>query len=73
MTTKTGKIARLVKERGFGFITPDEVPASDHFFNIRGMHAASKSFHSLNVGDRVTFVATLNDKGPRAIDVRAEE
>lgn len=73
MTTKAGKIARIVHGRGFGFITPDDVPAVDHFFNIRGMHAESKSFHTLNVGDRVTFVSVaMTDKGPRAIDVKAE-
>jgi cold shock CspA family protein len=71
-TTKTGKISRIVKERGFGFITPDETPSVDHFFNVRGMHAASRGFHDLSEGDRVTFIATLNDKGPRAIEVRAE-
>lgn len=71
-TTKAGKIARMVKERGFGFITPDESPSADHFFNIRGMKDSSKDFHSLNVGDRVTFLSTMTDKGPRAIDVLAE-
>jgi cold shock CspA family protein len=72
MTTKTGKISRLVGERGFGFITPDETPSADHFFNVRGMRASSRGFHSLSVGDRVTFVPTTTDKGPRAIEVCEE-
>lgn len=72
MIAKQGTIARIVSERGFGFITPDESPSADHFFNIRGMHASARAFHSLRVGDRVSFVSTLSDKGPRAIEVRTE-
>lgn len=71
-TTKAGKIARIVKERGFGFITPDDSPNADHFFNIRGMQDASRDFHSLKEGDRVTFTSTMTEKGPRAIEVLAE-
>lgn len=69
---KQGIITRLVYDKGFGFITPDESPAADHFFNVRGMHASSRGFHDLKIGDRVTFIATLNDKGPRAIEVLAD-
>ena len=70
--TKAGKISRIVAERGFGFITADDAPSVDYFFNVRAMHAASRGFHTLKDGDRVSFTATLSEKGPRAIDVRAD-
>ena len=73
MVTKKGTITQINKDRGYGFIAPDDAHMADHFFNARAMHAQSKPFSALDVGDLVTFVSDeLNQKGPRAIQVRAD-
>ena len=72
ITMMKGTIARLEYEKGFGFITPEGADGADHFFNIRTMHVKSRGFHTLKVGDRVTFIATQSEKGPRAVEVLAD-
>jgi cold shock CspA family protein len=70
---QSGKVSRIVHERGFGFITPDDGPALDHFFLIHWVYTLPRGFHDLQIGDRVTFIPMSNDKGPRAVEVRALE
>jgi cold shock protein len=63
-----GKIARLVKDRGFGFITPEEGGSKDLFFHARSLPAGV--FDTLNEGDTVTFDVEEGDKGPAAVNVK---
>ena len=62
----TGTIARLLIDKGFGFITPDE-GSKDlfvHFSNIAG-----DGFKSLSEGSRVEFEPREGQKGPEATNV----
>lgn len=63
----TGKIARLVKDKGFGFIQADGDNKGDLFFH----HSAliSYSFDSLKEGQKVEFEMGKGPKGPRAENV----
>jgi len=66
--TKTGKIRRLVSERGFGFIQPDTSPdgtGSAVFFH----RSVCASFESLAENDAVTYTEEASPKGPRASTV----
>lgn len=63
-----GKIARLVMDRGFGFITPEEGGGKDLFFHARSLPAGV--FDSLKEGDVVTYDVEEGDKGPAAVNVK---
>ena len=62
----TGKIKKLVRERGFGFITDSD--GREVFFHQSGLVEAK--FDSLNEEQAVTYEIEKSDKGPRAINVR---
>ena len=62
----TGKIKKLVRERGFGFI--DDTDGQEVFFHQTGLVEAS--FDALNEGQEVEFEVEKSDKGPRAINVK---
>jgi CspA family cold shock protein len=62
----TGKIKKLVRERGFGFIS--DTDGRELFFHQSGLVDAK--FDSLNEEQAVTFEVESSDKGPRAISVR---
>jgi len=66
--TKTGKILRLVTERGFGFIQPDATP-DDSRSSVFFHRSACLTFDSLAENDAVTYVETASMKGPRAESV----
>lgn len=53
-------------ERGFGFIRTNR--GNDLFFHMSSVDGAT--FESLREGQRVSFVETKGDKGPRAENVR---
>ena len=61
-----GTIKRLVAERQFGFITPEEGP-KDVFFHATGL--TGMQFSELQIGDVVTFEVQDSDKGPKAVNV----
>ncbi len=63
--TMTGKIKTL-KEKGFGFITPDGGD-KDVFFHKDSL--AGVMFEELREGDAVTFETEDSEKGPRAVNV----
>jgi cold shock CspA family protein len=63
--TKTGKIIRLVTERGFGFIQPDATP-DDSRASVFFHRSACLTFGTLADGDAVSYVETASAKGPRA-------
>jgi len=60
-----GTIARMIKDKGFGFIKRDG-EAKDLFFHS---NECNGSFDSLNEGDKVTFDVGEGPKGPNAVKV----
>ena len=72
-----GTIKRLVTDKGFGFITPDdkaELPQGkeDLFFHATAV-ADGGTIESLKEGDRVSYNVTDGAKGPQASDVAKSE
>ena len=64
----TGTIKKIIKQKGFGFITPDD-GTEDVFFH-RGSLAPRAQIEDLNEGDSVQFQVRKGDKGPVALDVK---
>lgn len=62
----TGKIKKLVRERGFGFISDND--GREVFFHQSGLIDAR--FDGLQEGQEVEFEVEKSPKGPRAINVR---
>ena len=62
-----GKIKKLVRDRGFGFIS--DTDGREVFFHQSGL--VDLKFDTLNEEQEVTFEVEKSEKGPRAIDVRA--
>jgi len=65
----TGTIARLLIDKGFGFIRDES--GLEHFFHRSSVQGAV--FELLREGQRVDFVIEESQKGPRAGDVRLVE
>jgi cold shock protein len=65
----TGKIKRLVQERGFGFISADD--GREIFFHRSGVEGTT--FEMLREGQRVSFDVEKGQKGPRALHVHLAE
>ena len=63
-----GKIKRLIRERGFGFITPED--GDDVFFHRSAL--AGEDFDALEEGTSVEFDLESGPKGPRAVNVRVD-
>ena len=64
----TGRIKRVVRDKGFGFITPDD--GSEDVFFHRSRLAPRIEFEELRDGDEVEFQTRPGEKGPQAFDVR---
>ena len=65
----TGTIARLLIDKGFGFIRDESgVELFFHRSSVRGA-----VFELLREGQRVEFVTEESQKGPRAGDIRLIE
>jgi cold shock protein len=64
----TGKIKKLVRERGFGFIS--DTDGTEVFFH---RSSVTGNFDSLNEDEQVEFDVEKSDKGPRAANVHAAE
>lgn len=62
-----GTIKRLVRERGFGFLTDDR--GDDVFFHRTAMSHGT-DFDRVTEGQKVTFEFEDSPKGPRAGNVR---
>jgi len=67
VTVATGRIKKVVADRGFGFITADD--GKDFFFH-RSAVRASIDFDRLSGGESVEFDIEQSPKGPRANNVR---
>lgn len=59
-----GRIARIVADKGFGFISSDDV---DFFFHHTG---CVDNFDDMKAGQLVTFEYEQSQKGPRANNIR---
>ena len=67
----TGRVKRLVKDRGFGFIQTDD--GVEYFFHrsaVQGGRQRNMSgYDELEEGHRVSFDEEGSSKGPRATNV----
>jgi cold shock protein len=63
----TGTVKWFSDDKGFGFVTPDEL-GTDLFVHHSGI--AGDGFKSLAEGAKVTYDAEAGDKGPKAVNVR---
>lgn len=61
-----GKIKKLVRERGFGFI--NDTDGREVFFHQSGLTAGG--FDGLREDQEVEFDVENSPKGPRAINIR---
>ena len=65
----TGKIKKLVRDRGFGFIS--DTDGNEVFFHQSSL--VDTTFDGLNEDQKVEFEIEKTPKGPRAINVRKDE
>jgi CspA family cold shock protein len=63
-----GSIKKIVRDKGFGFIVPDD--GSDDVFFHRSKLAPKVVFDDLREGDEVEFQVTKGEKGPQALNVK---
>lgn len=61
----TGKIKKLVRDRGFGFIS--DTDGNEVFFHQSSL--VGVAFDALKEDENVEFDVEKSDKGPRAINV----
>jgi CspA family cold shock protein len=64
----TGRIKKILADKGFGFITPDD--GGDDVFFHRSRVAPKTQFEDLREGDEVQYQVKPGDKGPQAFDLR---
>jgi cold shock protein len=64
----TGTIKKIIRQKGYGFITPDD--GSDEVFFHRGSLAPRTQIEDFNEGDTVQFQTRKGDKGPVAFDMK---
>ncbi len=62
-----GIIKRLVSDKGFGFIAPED-GQKDVFFHSSAL--IDVAFDDLRVDDKVSFETEDSEKGPRAVNVQ---
>ncbi len=63
----TGTIARMKKDNGYGFITPDD-GSKDVFFHAQSV--VDGVYDELTEGEKVSFDVEQGPKGPAATNVR---
>lgn len=63
----TGTVARLLRDKGFGFVKSEE-GGGECFFHRSSVRGGR--FEDLSEGDRVEYTVSSSPKGPRAEDVR---
>jgi len=61
----TGKVRKVVRDRGFGFI--DDRDGRELFFHQSAL--SNVTFEALIEGQDVSFEVEKSDKGPRAINI----
>ncbi len=65
----TGKVKKVVPDRGFGFIAADD--GGEYFFHHSAIRGGA--FESLRGGESVEFETSQGPKGPRAENIRVIE
>ena len=65
----TGKISRVIAEKGFGFIAGED---GKEYFMHRSAIRDGSVFEQLRDGQPVTFEVGSGEKGPRAENVRLD-
>jgi len=63
-----GTIAKIVSDRGFGFIKPETESEKDLFFHARSVEGDTV-FDDLKEGDAITYELEDGPKGPAAVNV----
>ena len=63
----TGTIKKVIKDKGFGFIVPDD-GSDDVFFHRSRVERVQ--FEDLREGDKVEFQVRPGEKGPQAFNVK---
>ena len=61
-----GKIKKLIRERGFGFISVED--GREVFFHSSALEGVD--FDALEEGNSVEFNVEMESKGPRAVNIR---
>jgi CspA family cold shock protein len=64
----TGTIKKIIRDKGFGFIVPDD--GSDDVFFHRTRLGPKMQFEDLREGEEVEFQVRPGEKGPQAFDVK---
>jgi CspA family cold shock protein len=64
----TGTIKKIIRDKGYGFIIPDD-GSNDVFFH-KGSLAPRGQIEDLNEGDPVQFQTRQGEKGPVAVDLK---
>jgi CspA family cold shock protein len=64
-----GKIKRIIRERGFGFISAED--GREIFFHRSALEG--ENFDALEEGNSVEFDVEKGPKGPRAVNVKMTE
>ena len=64
----TGTIKKIIRDKGFGFIKPDD--GSEDVFFHRSSLAPRGQIEDMNEGDTVQFQTRKGDKGPVAFDLK---
>ena len=64
----TGTIKKIIREKSYGFIVPDD--GSDEVFFHRSRLAPKVVFEDLREGDEVEFQVTKGEKGPQANNLK---
>ena len=70
-----GKIIKVQKEKGFGFIISPEHKFTKFFFHWTGLTQTTRPFTEIVEGMKVRFVPVMQssnkekDRGPRAIQI----
>lgn len=68
----TGKIAKIIDDKGFGFITPNDGGDKDLFFHARSV-VGETIFDDMREGDTVTYEVENGPKGLAAVDVEKSD
>ena len=66
----TGVIEKVVPEKGFGFITPDDKKPEDRDLFFHKNSLVDVNFEDLHKGDKVSYRVEQSDKGPNAVEVK---
>ena len=64
----TGTIKKILRDKGFGFIEPDD--GGDDVFFHRGSSAPRVQFEDFGEGDSVQFQTRAGEKGPVAFGMK---